>query len=449
MKLPIQASRFKSVRGSVLIIAIMICALGTIGMAAWISIINARGRYVEQQETVVHARLSEQNGRTLARQYMMVRTAVESSGSGQTLTLYDAGGASWGSAVIPSWSGSALTTTAQSLAVNRFGPANGRGYELPLSVTVNDTLTDRVTYFSAKSRSPILSGHSIVCQAPNNSPGISGKIEATGNILVWAPNTQGGTTAITAQNYTYPLTNTSLTFRNAAGAFAPTNFPFTPITSGKASSTLGYGGAGAYVQNFNHLESSLAYKVTQGSYITVSGWVEMDERGVSCNGSGRVTIDLDEPTLPNVLVQNNVDRVTLVGQQSNGDFNAADALGAVLVVINQTSSTNELAQVRCRYRNNRRLMLGVRKSNSNGYTLRFSEPELNPDWRMIMTAESPTAVSLDEAGTVTLKGGIRTTKSLAGPTGTGQLLTIVSETDGKLLERHADRNVWVESYRLP
>ena len=43
-----------------------------------------------------------------------------------------------------------------------------------------------------------------------------GKIEATGNILVWAPNTQGGTTAITAQNYTYPLTNTSLTFRNAA-----------------------------------------------------------------------------------------------------------------------------------------------------------------------------------------------------------------------------------------
>jgi len=202
------------------------------------------------------------------------------------------------------------------------------------------------------------------------------------------------------------------------------------------------GGASFYDGQFDALDNSNAAANSSFTKVAVSAVngsaVDADNTdGVTCDGSGHVTITLDKPALGNVLITGGVTTLTLTGQASAGNV-AADDLPSILVLLDLTSGS--LPAITLAQHNSRRLVLAVKKTFAAG-TLAMQFTTSSATWRLLLELEN-TPVTLTTSGIVTLQGGIRSDRAVALSDGT---ITLTLESDPKLLERLATRNAWVES----
>jgi len=79
--------------------------------------------------------------------------------------------------------------------------------------------------------------------------------------------------------------------------------------------------------------------------------------------------------------------------------------------------------------------------------LTFADADENPDWRLMLIAESCRMTAGNAPnGTVTLYGGIRTDRDFKWSVSPGKILHIRRETDAGVLERLVPRTAWIESY---
>ena len=85
--------------GSVLIVALLICAMGAIGITAWVSVLDARNGQVNQVETAMARRIIAENGRAAAREYCYRNVVTKLSGAAYSESLPDG----WGSFSIAAW----------------------------------------------------------------------------------------------------------------------------------------------------------------------------------------------------------------------------------------------------------------------------------------------------------------------------------------------------------
>jgi len=443
-----------------MLVALMVMSVVTVGVAAWITIINGRTMYTEAVETGMLRRVAHENSKALAEEYMYQKIATEGSGAATTATL-DSGAS--GKFVVPASTGNPFDSVVQPGGINRFGLSDGQGYAKYLDADLGDS-TDTVSRsFQLRSRSPIFSGDLVTLHRPTLTVGTSsfrGNIRVNGRTVIWRPdylNQGNSSNRFRSKEYTVMSSNYGgMTIKDLSGdRIRPSNYPFTPVTTGKtAGGSLGFDGQLSTVNNTTSTYNSM-YHNLGATPIQATGSAVSSNRGVVSNGNGIISIDLNDPDLTNVLLTNDSYRVILNGQSNTSDFNDAGNRPAILIVILQdATSTRNLSQIRLTHENNRRVVVAIKKEIAAGDSLnllrasfRFMDPDITPTWRLVAIGENTDMLfAQDGNGTVTMVGGVRCDRRFTYHNSSNKQLRIERETDPKLLERLVDRNVWLESY---
>jgi hypothetical protein len=440
--------------GSVLVLAMVIVLIGGLAMTGWIVLLGARAHYTEQQGAAVQRRVAENNARALTRQYLLEKVIASSTGSGGTFYT-GVGNATWGESSIPAWTEAAMSSTEFPAGNNLVSPASGYPYADVFLPSIwdgasrdssNDPIT--ITYKAyVNSRSPLLSGDLFVVHTSASPISVSGSLHVNGRSVIHGPGSPN-TYAFTTEDFAVPAGTTGFALQNASATWlAGSNLPMVPTTAGPSGTNLGYDGNLAVVKNVDNPGNSLYHKLTGGSfnYIPVSGATSTNNRGVVSDGSGAVSITVNDDFMSNVIITD-ATAVTLVGQTGT-DVTNADLLPGVMILVIQDSGAADLTTVTCQDENGRRLYLAIVKTTTTTpVQVTFTSGLASMNWRMGTTAEgTPIVLNKTVGGTLDLEGGIRTNASVTVASGTA--VTLSKESDPKLINRLADRRAWVELYR--
>jgi hypothetical protein len=446
----------QKIRGSVLLLALLLIAVAGLLTAGWIALISARGNLVEQNAAAIQRRIALENSRALAQEFMLERVLPSTAGAAFSYDLPDPG---WGGLSIPAWNSAPLLSVQPAAGVNHFNPGNGDGYTFdPVDesghyVTLRDGDANPERKFQIKSRSPLLSGTLLASQRPTLDPsastGFSG-LDVVGAAFLWTYPTAA---SFTVSSYSTADGVSNLSLTNSAGSDISLNNLALPR---QIANPRG-GGAAFYDGQLDALDNSTAganSSFAKAAVAAVNGsLVDPDDSdGITCDGAGNVTVTLNKPGLGNVLITagwpnpgdppipGGVSTLTLIGQPTVGDA-VADDLPAILILVDITSGN--LPTISLSQHNSRRLVLGVKKAATAGsLSLRFTTTAAT--WRLMLELENSPA-TLTTAGIVTLQGGIRSDRAVAISGGSARLTL---ETDPKNLSRLATRTAWVESYEI-
>lgn len=464
--------------GGTAIVALIIVGMGSIGMTALISLVHARGMQIEASQEGFLRRIRELNGRQLAKEYVYHQVMPNSSGAGETIELsFDDGDSdpsddNWARIVVSSWNTSAFSATALGLA-NPVGPgAASNPFEAPVTITVLGNVTSSGAFDTAKQpeafqfrvcgKNPALTGtvlgvhRSATGSNEVRSVGnVNESIKARGAAYVWESASPTGN----AYNFEAERAGTSnpesggadykisgLDVSGSSDLLAPANAPYTPLINSFGS---GVANDGTLSVIWGAGPNSLQTTATNGGAMIADPLVVSSSNGVSSDGAGAIFIDLNDPSLPHVLVAEGANAIKLIGQADATQEVAASTMSPVIIAIKDSTNPAaiipdpDVAIIECAGNNTRPLIVGIVKDLPEPMVLQFAGTR----WRMIFFAEE-TITTVDTLGLdVTLEGGVFTNRDfIHNDSGS---LQIVKEDDPGPLESIAPRWVWVESYRQP
>ncbi len=439
--------------GSVIIVALMICALGALGLTAWVSVLDARNGQVNTIEAAMVRRISAENGRAAAKEYLYRNVVTKSSGAAYSESL--SGG--WGSFTLAAWGTEPPMSSTAASAFNHFGPTPYSSYTKDFTITISDGVSNLTNLFRVRSRSPMLGGDLFTLHQPTLTPAatntITGPFNVLGRAVIWSGEPTSNVDDLDAEQYVNPDTaaSTLLLGNPGGGAVRPDNYPLAPATNNESGGAAYNGTLNVVDGGAGNEENSMLAKMSSPSVVEGSV-VLAPTNGVACDGAGRVDIDLDDPSLPNLEIRD-VSEIYFIGQTTPAEDAAAAALPPVTIVSVRTSvAQRELLSVRMFDRNFRRLNLGLKKLvGAQNLVCFFYDADTNPTWRMLLTLEnSPTVFQNVYQGVVTIQGGLQSDRSLALVNGLDAFpgsINFENETDPGTLEAIASRTAWIESYR--
>ena len=173
--------------GTIVVYALIVLAVGAVVLAGWVQLLATRSANVEIKASEVQRRITLENSRLLASQYLL-QNVFSGTFSGPVTNSN-----SWGRFVIPASATSALDSAAlaapggSSNTINHFSPGSYGGYTLDLTVSLSDGLTNFRALFRARSRSPMLGYDLFTQQDPSISLAVSGNVTAANNVMIWNP----------------------------------------------------------------------------------------------------------------------------------------------------------------------------------------------------------------------------------------------------------------------
>ncbi len=445
--------------------ALVICLLGTLGLTAWVSLINARINAVDALDLTMDRRISIQNSKAAAKEKIYRDVVTETTPP--TVSPAVLGTGNWFRYEIPApatWAQSPLASPTTGL-FNQFATSSGTLNTQDLDFVVSDKQGVSAETYTAqiRSRSSPLSGEIFALHTPTLSPGetnlVDGSLNIYGRSLIYTAEPGGNMGTLTSIDYiTPPLPTSTLALQSPVDptgpAVFPSNYPFPPRTNNKYSGAEAYGGELNVIRpGVGNEENSLYQVVLSKGPVSVNGnTAHGPDRGVISDGSGTVTIQLDDGALEGAYIEN-AQWLFLQGQETPTDYANAALLPPLYIVLNQRpTDLNDLRSVFMLGANNRLLILGVKKDPPGGGEtgVVFWNSNSNPQWRLMLVVEN-TTTRLQNAfgGTVTLKGGIRTDRSiiqenLGGP---GRVDVFAEAVDPLSLAGFDVRNAWIEMYR--
>lgn len=443
--------RKNSQNGATLIVALMICAMGALGVTAWVSVLYARNGQVDQVEAAIARRIRAENGRAAAREYFYRNVVTKDSGAAYTEALPDG----WGGFTIAAWGVGAPMASVDPSVINHFSPVSYSTFTQDHSITINNGIADLSHTFRVRSRSPLLGGDLFTLHSPTLTPTetntVSGNINVFGRAVIWTGEPTGNVNDLDAERYISPdVGSATMLLDDTSGSVnLPDNYPLTATTTNEFGGIAYAGELNVVDPGVGNEENSLF--VNLGTPVVVDGSVTLTPtNGVSCNGDGRVYIDLDEPALGFVEVRNAF-RLYLYGQTTAVEAAAAAGMNPVhIVLVRSDVAQRDLFSLRMFDRNSRPLNIGIKKLVGGAELWFYNyDSDSDPLWRLMLTLENTPARLINMyGGTVTIQGGIRTDRSVrhTGWYTTPGAIDLVTETAPGAMEILDARTAWVESY---
>jgi hypothetical protein len=458
----------RAIAGSTAIVALIIVSVGTIGLMSLMGIINARTQQVEASETSFLRRIRELNGRQLAKEYIYRNVLPNATGAGETIEWsYDDGDSdpsddNWARIVVGSWSGSPYSTTTLGVSNPTSPGGDLNPYEVPVTVSVLGNVTSTGTWDTAKvpyefryracGMNPALAG---ILFGLHRSLGGTESNEASGSILVnggsylykptLGPDYSFSTERMRGSNVDLTGSGFAVTEIDSTDPVAVSNVPFVPmIVSFPDFSVLNNGSLDIVWGTWGTGPISLQTAATNGGGMLVDPLTPSSTNGVTSDGAGNITIDLDDPSLPHVLISDEALSITLQGQTTAAEEIAAATMSPVIIAAKDSAGgINDIGQITATGNNTRGLILGIGRDLSAPLQMDF----LSVNFRMIYIAQqAPTTVTTGGAA-VNLEGGIFTNCDFIHSGGGS--LNIVRDDDPAALSSIAPRWVWVEGYLNP
>ena len=450
---PIQAQRC---RGTVSVVALIICAIGTLGLLGMVTIMQSRVAMVESIEDECLRHVREWNGRQLAKEFAFQRVFTSASGAASTVEI--PGG--WGRITVPAWSRSAFSTTVRATVFNHIGPdSDGLPFQLSYDVSVFDRLdfntgewiTTSPRTLSTRIQSRPLANTGVLLDARRQTPGrtIDGDLTVWGTALIWqdeasddtfsfkAEDLRGYNDSVSKPNVDVDLagTNSTLPPRNLPGLTMPTWF----APAGSALSP------GAYPTVFaddwapfssNAIAPSLTERAIALGAVTMLANSSYNRYGARCDGAGNMTVDLNVLNLPSVVMDGPLS-LTVTGQGSAAAMISVENLSPIYLIIKDPVATN----LRFTGSNARPLIVACTAAVASTLTLTFDS---GADYRVYLLLDGQPG-GLSSAGAVTLRGGISTDRNLTVDAGSFQIRPEIAHPEW--FDQLLWRSFWVETYQ--
>lgn len=243
------------IKGSVLVVALVISAVGTIGVLATVSIIGARSLEAESHFDGLDRRVILNNSKALAREaiyrnYLPNETVV----AAETTFSYD----TWAKVKIGDFDKAALSF-GDAARTHPTGAAPIRAFSQDLSVKVNDGSNDYGFQYQMRSYNPALAGDLLSIhpspQVATEKPRISGDLIVKGRAVFWDGGEdyydQSSASSVKSEVVIVPASNPpKLLLEDPDGAkIKPSNFISFNQTMGQVSSGNTYKGELDIVDN--------------------------------------------------------------------------------------------------------------------------------------------------------------------------------------------------------
>lgn len=281
-----------SQRGSILVICMVLAALGTIGVAAWMSLLDARGHQVEASYEALKRRAALQSSKALARDAIYANHLHTGSGLASDRTYTIPGNSATGSGggsvqydnenvasvTIKSYAAVALQNTSTTRNTKN-GVLPLRFYTTDIGVVLHDNTGTQNANFQLRSYNPVLGGD-LLTMHPAYEPGtfntlIEGNLRVNGRAVFWdaaAKDFKGG---LRADEYVIPndVAGTHSFLNTANASVLPLNYPIPKQTTGFAGSNSAYLGELDLVDSTSNGHNDYATRwAAAGSVKTVSGY---------------------------------------------------------------------------------------------------------------------------------------------------------------------------------
>jgi hypothetical protein len=264
--------------------------------------------------------------------------------------------------------------------------------------------------------------------------------------LVWQPSASNNNFSFSANQfsgYSETVSKSGVAVQNLAGsgALTPSNYPGLTFPNWFAAAVA----AGSYPTiyeddwgpfNSNLVISSFTQRTIALGAITLAGNATYNQNGITANGLGAFTINLNSLNLPSVVLTGPV-TIAFTGQATAAEQIAVENMAPVIVVVSSSSTTS----VTFSGNNSRPLILAF--TSTDTATLPLSFPS-GADYRLHVLADRQ-ALSLTSPGTVTLRGGITTDDDLTVTAGTFDLRAETARPEW--FDQPLWRSFWVETYQ--
>ncbi len=267
------------IRGSILVVCMVLAALGTLGVAAWMSLLTARSNQVESNFSALQRRVALSNSRSLARKaiYESLLHANSGLGSGLTYQLPS----NLGKAVIQTYAGVPLKSDVAG-SPSRTGATPIASQTTDATVQLSDGIGDSTWIFRLRNQNPALAGELLTLHAPVNpsdtSPLVSGNLRVRGRAVLWDAIVRDVSNGLRADEYLLPsnLVGTT-TFTNVAGTTVlPLNYPHYQKTTGAYSGGPAYRGELELVSSTINPQNSHLFRATAAA-TTLNGTIAASE----------------------------------------------------------------------------------------------------------------------------------------------------------------------------
>ncbi|MCP5550102.1 MAG: hypothetical protein H7A53_04330, partial [Akkermansiaceae bacterium] len=284
-------------RGSVLVLCMVLAGIGTLGVAAWVSLLQARGFEAEEHATALDRAMRQANSKALAREALYRNHVAAASGpaSTTTYTLAD----DWGECAINTWAEPALSTVAQT-RINKSGAVPFRAFTTDVTVGIDDGDFVHTYQYQLKSYNPALGGDLLVVQnqldATGPSTAVTGTLNVAGRALFWGSSTGGGDAVSADRGLVQSPGNPGIPWTSTGGAAVfPDNFPFPTMTCGgiNGSSNADLAGKANTVNNTGTPSNSLMAKAIALGATTVDASTPY----VTTDGPDTIDPTTDDPAL--------------------------------------------------------------------------------------------------------------------------------------------------------
>jgi hypothetical protein len=406
-----------SIRGTVVIFALLVVLVGAVVLAGWATMMATRSLFPDAAIEAQKRRIAMENGRALARGYLF---GGLTNGTIAATNISLTGGC--GGFTVAAASINILSNTTPPSAYNPFSPGERSGFEQTIAGSITTASETNSWSFRIRGRSPIYAGYPLVMHLPADS--VPSSVD-TPSALLW---TNSPAMDFSSTNY---QSSTNLSALSGGGAnISP--FPYVPLAMESPAGSLSYSG-----QVQSTPISSGAITVTDDPLNGIT---------VTSNATTQtVTIDLgvvnltSAATIPgSVLLRYNINASSGNGTRIlvlNGDA-AASSLPPLLIVYE--AGANDLTTINLVGNNQRRTYLSISKNTP--VTINTSG---SAAWRMGMLLQG-SASTWSLAGTLTMTGGIRSNANISA---SGGSIHLQADVDPGGLDSLADRMVWLEENR--
>ncbi|MDA7673149.1 hypothetical protein N8615_02015 [Verrucomicrobiales bacterium] len=265
-------------RGSILVICMVLAGLGTIGVAAWASLLDARTHEAEQSATALDRRVRYGNSIGLAREVIYQRYLHANRGPTSDDEIYSLEN-DWGLVEIDAWTDPVFGYDATT-RINKTGAVPNRAFSLDVDVTVDDGDYLHDFTYQLKSYSPLLGGDLITVhknvETGDEFVEVTGDLKVEGRMKLWnAEYKSSATTTLTDAVLAAGKTLPKLPFKNSSDAnVLPSNFPFVAQTSGAVGGSAEFSGKLNVVNNTGTPSNSYVAKIIgygSGTYVALDG----------------------------------------------------------------------------------------------------------------------------------------------------------------------------------
>lgn len=463
--------------GSILVIALVIIAVVTVGFSAWVGLLSQRGRSAEVEEHAARRRISSGNSRAVIREYALERM-LTSSGDADGITI-DPMADGFAVTSAGAWTGYPMESTTRLAGLNGFSFAwdypyskvidttaatKALGFNTTPSGRIEQSLSDTASYLKTyvRSRSPVLGGDLLVVhrskQVLNPEPVVTGNITVSGRVMHFRPDL--AQTKYTAQSIRFigaPGTANVRPKDLSGSVIPPTNMAWTPVSFGRVSGITDFSGKLNVIDDSSNGGNSLRQRLeTSAATIQNGGGTALnDPRGYVNDGAGKVTItscvgSSNPADLPSVVINDAVSELIIEGQTGTNFTDYARYRPAIAVTYVQSDlAVRKLATIRLRKQNSRRMVLALKHSGlltPAAVNVIVEDTNATSEWHLVILAENmPLTITANSpVTTIKMVGGIQTDASLTGP-GTGKTLALSLEEETRGLIRLMPRAAWVET----